>query len=170
MPLQVSALSQVPPLARHWAPADRISQSAVQHEVVLHYVGFAFWDVLTFPLPQWRDLGEHDEIRIDRISPVDAASLRDGAESPTLKGAEFRHFAGFLSRSLREHDYLWGRLDGAERLIDIMCDCAYQGRPPDPSEVRRIKKMAFSLILDTEEKALRDANLIATIRSAVEAL
>ena len=51
-----------------------------------------------------------------------------------------------------------------------MCDCAYQGRPPDPSEVRRIKKMAFSLILDTEEKALRDANLIATIRSAVEAL
>ncbi len=149
---------------------DKSLPRTLQHEVVLHYVGFAFWDVLTFPLPQWRDLGEHDEIRIDRISPVDAASLRDGAESPTLKGAEFRHFAGFLSRSLREHDYLWGRLDGAERLIDIMCDCAYQGRPPDPSEVRRIKKMAFSLILDTEEKALRDANLIATIRSAVEAL
>src|SRR5262249_20356571 len=97
---------------------------AFRHEIVLHYVGFAFWDVLTFTLPEWRDIAEHDEIRIDRISPADAVSLRGGTANATLKGAELRHFAGFLSRRLRESDYLWGRLNGAERLIHIVCDAA----------------------------------------------
>ena len=68
---------------------------AFRHELVLYYIGFAFWDVLTFTLPEWRDLGEHDEIRVDRISPVDALSLRARATDTILKGAELRHFAGF---------------------------------------------------------------------------
>jgi hypothetical protein len=75
---------------------------ALRHEMVPHYVGFAFWDVLTFTL-------------LDRISPLDAVSLRVGAANSSVTGAELRHLAGFLSRSLREDDYLWGRLDAAKR-------------------------------------------------------
>jgi patatin-related protein len=141
---------------------------AFRHEMVLHYVGFAFWDVLTFTLPEWRDIGEHDEVRVDRISPVDAVSLRVGTANATLKGAELRHFAGFLSRSLRESDYLWGRLDGSERLIDIICDAARSDFSLDSSEIRKIKNTAFRSILDAEEKYLQDKSLVATIRAAID--
>ena len=142
---------------------------AFRHEVVLHYVGFAMWDVLTFTLPDWRDLGEHDQIRVDRISPVDAVSLRAGATSATLKGAELKHFAGFLSRSLRENDYLWGRLDGAERLIDIICDAASSDISLDRQEIKKIKVAAFHAILDTEAEHLDDQSLLSTLRTAINA-
>jgi patatin-related protein len=141
---------------------------AFRHEIVLHYVGFAFWDVLTFTLPEWRDIGEHGEIRVDRISPADAVSLRAGTANPTLKGADLRHFAGFLSRSLRESDYLWGRLDGAERLIDIICDAASADFSLNLVDIRKIKNMAFHSILDAEEKFLQDKELISAIRATVD--
>jgi patatin-related protein len=149
---------------------DRALPPALHDEMRLHYIGFAFWDVLTFALPEWRDVQEHDEIRIDRISPVDAASLRSGVANPGLRGAELRHFAGFLSRPHRENDYLWGRLDGAERLIDIVCNAADSDLSLSPGEVREIKKAAFRAILDTEEKFLEDKNLIATVRAAVDGM
>jgi hypothetical protein len=145
---------------------ERLPQ-AFRHEIVLHYVGFPFWDVLTFALPEWRDAGEHDEIRIDRISPVDAVSLRSGAEPSALKGADLRHFAGFLSRPMRESDYLWGRLDGAERLIDIIADAAQADAHIDVLEIKNMKRAAFRTILDAEEKFLEDKALIATIRTAL---
>ena len=115
---------------------------------MLHYIGFAFWDILTFTLPEWRDIGEHGEIRIDRISPADAVSLRAGTANSSLKGAELRHFARSLSRLLRESDYLWGRLDGAERLIDIICDARSGNFSPDTIDIKKIKDMGFHSILD----------------------
>jgi hypothetical protein len=142
---------------------------ALRHEVILHYVGFAMWDVLTFTLPDWRDLGEHDEIRVDRISPVDAVSLRAGATSSTLKGAELRHFAGFFSRALRESDYLWGRLDGAERLIDIICDAASSDILLDQQEIKNIKVAAFRAIINAEQKHIEDQSLLSTLRAAISA-
>jgi patatin-related protein len=143
---------------------------AFRHEMLLYFVGFSFWDVLTFTLPEWRDIGEHDEIRVDRISPADAVSVRMGTANSALKGAELRHFAGFLSRSLRESDYLWGRLDGAERLIDIVCDAAGADFAPDPVDVKRIKTLTFRSILEAEEKHLHDKSLVPTIRAAIDAV
>ena len=137
-------------------------------ELVLHYVGFAFWDVLTFTLPEGRDIGEHDEIRIDRISPLDAVSLRTGTANSTLRGAELRHFAGFLSRRLRESDYLWGRLDGADRLIHIIWDAASADSSLDDADIKRIKSMAFRSILDAEEKFIGDKELVSAIRTKID--
>jgi patatin-related protein len=147
----------------------RSMPQALRHEIVLHYVGFAMWDVLTFTLPDWRDLGEHDEIRVDRISPVDAVSLRTGAISSTLKGAELRHFAGFFSRTLRESDYLWGRLDGAERLIDIICDAAAPDILLDQQEIKNIKIAAFRAIINTEQEHIEDRTLLSTLRTTISA-
>jgi patatin-related protein len=146
---------------------DRSLPRAFRHEIILHYIGFPFWDVLTFTLPEWRDMGEHDEIRVDRISPLDAQALHLGAEAATLKGADLRHFAGFLSRPMRESDYLRGRLDGAERLIDIVCDCARGAVALAPRDIERVKHTAFRSILDAEARFL-DANLIATTRAALD--
>ena len=47
-------------------------------------------------------------------------SIREGGTHATLRGIEFYNFGAFFSRAYRENDYLWGRLHGAERLIDII--------------------------------------------------
>jgi patatin-related protein len=139
-------------------------------EVHIYYLGFPFWDVWTYPVSEWRAVEEHREIRVDRISPVDTVLLRNGAHTARLKGAEFKHFAGFLSRSRREHDYLWGRLDAAERLIDIVSDAAAMEGASGKTDIRMLKRDAFRAILDTEEHHLQDKDLIAQIRSEVSKL
>jgi patatin-related protein len=142
----------------------------LHHEVHIYYIGFPFWDVWTYPVSEWRAVDEHREIRADRISPVDTVLLRNGAHTARLKGAEFKHFAGFLSRSRREHDYLWGRLDAAERLIDIVSDAAAMEGASSKTDLRMLKRDAFRAILDTEEHHLQDKDLIAQMRSEVSRL
>ena len=144
--------------------------AALRHEVLTYYIGFPFWDAWTFPISEWRAVEEHREIRVDRISPDDAVLLRNGASATRLKGAEFRHFAGFLSRSRREHDYLWGRLHAAERLIDIVCDAAAIESALGKTDSRALKKAAFLAILDTEENHLLDKDLLTLVRSEVSKL
>jgi len=144
--------------------------AALRHEVLTYYIGFPFWDAWTFPISEWRAVEEHREIRVDRISPDDAVLLRNEASATRLKGAEFRHFAGFLSRSRREHDYLWGRLHGAERLIDIVCNAAAIENALGKTDCRALKRAAFLAILDAEENHLLDKDLLATVRSEVSKL
>jgi patatin-related protein len=139
----------------------------LHHEVLIYYIGFPFWDVWTYPISEWRAVEEHREIRVDRISPVDTGLLRNGAHATRLKGAEFKHFAGFLSRSRREHDYLWGRLDAAERLIDIVSDAAAKEGALGKTDIRVLKRNAFRAILDTEEHHLQDKDLVARMKSEV---
>ena len=142
---------------------------ALRRELTVFYLGFPFWDVWTYPVAEWRTLEEHREIRIDRISPADGGILHNG-EATRLKGAEFRHFAGFLSRSRREHDYLWGRLQGAERLIDIIADAAAVEGALGEIDVKALKIRAFRAILDTETQHLRDKSLIDAVRAQLDAL
>ena len=80
------------------------------------------------------------------------------------------HFAAFFSRAYREHDYLLGRLHGIDRLIDIVCNAA--GIAPDDGgiDVAALKRRAFALVLDAEEKALTEsAALIRALRAAIAA-
>ena len=83
------------------------------------YVGFSIYDVLLYT-PGQSEQGPDPltRIRVERISPRDAQSLVkafDGLRSRTFMG-----FLGFFNRSYREHDYLWGRLHGAERVVDLL--------------------------------------------------
>ncbi|MGH6941381.1 patatin-like protein [Hypericibacter sp.] len=127
--------------------------AALHRELIVHYVGFAFWDVLTFPIAEWRDIEEHEEVRVDRISPEDALSL-SGEGAQVLEGIAFGHFGGFFSRPHRENDYLWGRLHGAERLIDIIYDAARSERAAGSIDILAVKRAAFRAILATERKYL----------------
>ena len=159
---------------KEWHPEAR-------REVLINYLGFPFWDVLTFPITSGRPFGELNEILIDRISPQDAHALEgfDGSES--LKGAGFGHFAAFFSRAYRENDYLLGRLHALDRLIDIVCDAA--GIEPKAGgikaggiksggiDVLALKKRGFARILDVEERHLTHSKqLIASLRQRVEEL
>jgi hypothetical protein len=126
---------------------------------------------LTFSVTNWRDVGEFDEVRVDRISPADVRTLREFSTADSLRGTGFAHFAAFFSRAYRENDYLLGRLHGVDRLIDIVCDAAGIDQAPESIDIVTLKKRAFALILDAEEKHLpHSADLIAKLRRAVSAL
>jgi patatin-related protein len=141
-----------------------------RREVLINYLGFPFWDVLTFPMTSSQEIGELNEILIDRISPHDVRALAgfDGIES--LKGVGFAHFAAFLSRAYRENDYLLGRLHAVDRLIDIVCDSAGP-ECMQSIDIMALKQRAFVQILDAEEKHLvRSKELIAALRLSVAAM
>jgi len=142
-----------------------------RRELIEHYIGFSVWDVLTFSITNWRDLDEFDEIRVDRLSPDDAQTLRKGGADATLKGIQFHHFGAFFSMAYRQNDYLWGRLHAADRLIDIVLDAARIEGAAKDVDVLALKAKAFTAILDVESTHLHESGeLIAQLRKEVAAL
>ncbi|MGX7926238.1 patatin-like protein [Tsuneonella sp. HG094] len=140
----------------------------LRRRVLLAYLGFPFYDVATLPLLQNEGLTEFDAVKVDRISPEDALSIRKGGTRATLRGTEFYNFGAFFSRAYRENDYLWGRLHGAERMIDLVCS-THDGF--DAGECTAFKRRAFLAILDEEDARLKvDAGLVAGLRREVEAI
>lgn len=147
--------------AQGWPPA-------AMRELLVNYLGFPFWDVVTFPVMPWREAGEFNEVRIDRISAQDAQGIsRLGTFLP--KGTGFNQSAAFLSRAYRENDYLLGRLHAMDRLIDIVSEAAgaeYQSS----SDMAALKRRGFLRILDVEERHLHACDkLIAELRAAIVA-
>jgi patatin-related protein len=127
-----------------------------RRSLLLTYLGFPFYDIATLPLLQGEGLDEYDEVKVDRISPEDATAIRPGGPEATLKGIQFNSFGAFFSRAYRENDYLWGRLHGAERLIDIVVSTLPEGlRLPD-GLAARLKRDAFRAILEEERPRLRE--------------
>jgi hypothetical protein len=72
----------------------------------------------------------------------------------TLKGIQFNSFGAFFSRAYRENDYLWGRLHGADRLIDITVSALPEGMYLPPGMVVGLKREIFRAILAEEKPRL----------------
>ena len=111
-------------------PASQTDITAVpklSHEILRGYLydsykHFDDYDQILFPILYQTEFGESAEVDVFRISPEDAPSLinerGDGADGrQKLAGNALFHFGAFLDRVWRENDIMWGRLDGAERLI-----------------------------------------------------
>ena len=66
--------------------------------------------------------GENSAIGVYRVSPLDAdLMVRDLAERrQKLSGRQIFHFGAFFDESWRRMDILWGRLDGAERIVEAI--------------------------------------------------
>ena len=138
----------------------------LKRRMLFAYLGFPFYDIATLPLMGNEGLTEFDPIKVDRISPDDAKSIRDGGTRATLRGIEFYNFGAFFSRAYRENDYLWGRLHGAERMIDLVLSTVTE--PLGHETERDFKRRAFLAILDEEAAAERcDATMIDGIRAEV---
>jgi len=139
-----------------------------RREVLINYLGFPFWDVLALPVTGGREVGELNEILVDRISPQDVQTLKGFQGIESLRGIGFGHFAAFFSRAYRENDYLLGRLHAADRLMEIVCDSAGMEAMGDQLNKTAYKKKAFISILDSEEKHLRHSKeLIDALRRCV---
>ncbi|HEX8533134.1 MAG TPA: patatin-like protein [Allosphingosinicella sp.] len=122
--------------------------------LILAYLGFPFYDIATLPLLQGEGLDEFDPVKVDRISPDDAVAIRPGGAAATLKGIQFNSFGAFFSRAYRENDYLWGRLHGADRLIDIIVSTLPEGAAIAPGEIAGMKRSAFRAIIEEERPRL----------------
>jgi patatin-related protein len=122
--------------------------------LILSYLGFPFYDIATFPLLQGEGLDEFDPVKVDRISPEDATAIRTGGAAATLKGIQFNSFGAFFSRAYRENDYLWGRLHGADRLIDIVLSSLPDGAALPAGLAADLKRDAFRAILAEERPRL----------------
>ena len=134
----------------------------LRRRVLLAYLGFPYYDIVTLPLARNEGLTEFEGVKIDRISPEDARSIRPGGTRATLRGTEFYNFGAFFSRAYRENDYLWGRLHGAERMIDLIGSTLPGGLEQD--DMVAAKRAAFHAILDEERGRLRcDPELIERI-------
>jgi patatin-related protein len=130
------------------------------------YVGFAFFDLITFPILQWTDMDEINEVLVDRISPDDADGLGAGV---TLRGTSLMSFGAFFNRAWREHDFLWGRLNAAERCLDVIAS-AIGPRAAAKLDTERLRGRLFLAILDSEEAHLNaDPTLVSRLRTEVMA-
>ena len=84
---------------------------------------FVVYDMVIHPVEYGSGAGEANAIEIHRVSPEDSPSLmRESAGQPRekLAGRALMSFGAFLDEGWRRNDMLWGRLDGAERLITIL--------------------------------------------------
>lgn len=138
----------------------------LKRRMLLTYLGFPFFDVATLPLLQRDGLVEYNPVKVDRISPEDARSIREDGLAATLRGTEFYNFGAFFSRAYRENDYLWGRLHGAERMVDLVTSTVEGGIPVD--DVRKAKRDAFLSIIEEEMTAGRcQSALLEQLRAEV---
>ncbi|MEP7350573.1 MAG: patatin-like protein [Sphingorhabdus sp.] len=139
--------------------------------MLLGYLGYALYDIATLPLLQDEGFDEFDPVKVDRISPEDAPTIRKGGAAATLKGIEFNSFGAFFSRAYRENDYLWGRLHGVDRLIDILISTMPTPTTISEEQTLDYKRKAFRAILDQEAPRLtRIQPLIESLRAEIDAI
>lgn len=99
----------------------------IQKYLWRYFSQFDDFDQISFPILYGTEEGESDVVEVIRISPEDATKLinerrekktsADGVGRRKLAGTALHHFGAFLDRTWRQNDIMWGRLDGAERLI-----------------------------------------------------
>jgi patatin-related protein len=163
----------------------------VRGALLTRYLGFPFWDILVFPLQDTRGVDERDHVEVYRMSPRDVGLLvpadvddpEEWKKKRKLEGMSLGHFGAFFKRPGRERDYLWGRLDAAERLVKLLLDARPEPRaiasPLSPKSepfaisedaLRTHCKPVFEAILADEEKHLPKAgDLIRNLREIVAA-
>ncbi len=120
-----------------------------------YYDHFEYFDMLTFPIMYATPIGESDVVDVYRISPEDATGLFSAKKSnrPKLAGTKLGNFGAFFKKEWRENDILWGRLDGAERIITTLL-------PDSPKRTELLLKAWLAILkenLDPDNlKRLRD--------------
>jgi len=140
--------------------------------ILTGYLGYFYWDIILRPTASALslDAGPIEEILIDRISPEDATTITPYDRKNSLIGGSFAGFGGFLSRSIRENDYLWGRLHAVDRLFDILASTVPSHMRGD-FDIAALKKRAFERVLEEEGGRLKFVpELLAQLRAAIARL
>lgn len=105
----------------------------LRHFIGEYYLRFDSFDQMSFPLYYGTDTGEPATVDVVRVSPADATALvRESPARRKLAGTALGNFGAFLDRRWRDNDIMWGRLDGAERIIATLL-------PMNDADTRRVR-------------------------------
>jgi patatin-related protein len=115
------------------------------------YLEFPCRDAIVYPVLRGTGADEAAEVEIYRVGPAEATlypaeiDRGSGRREEKLAGLGLGAFAAFLSYAWRENDILWGRLDGAERIL-----CAMMPHAADSDARDKLIGEARRAILDAE--------------------
>lgn len=158
-------------IARLLPRLEAVPASGKARKVIAHYHRhYEHYDLVTFPVLYETGAAEASEVDILRISPEDANDLFDerartrrctpdeklaqgkdrvpaGCGEPKLAGTSFGHFGAFLLEDWRVGDIVWGRLDGAERILSALL--------PDQGDPEQ-NALRQSLIIEAQHEILQE--------------
>jgi hypothetical protein len=124
--------------------AEDLERCLHGHPLQRYFDDFEYYDQVTFPIFYETGVGEPDPVDVFRISPQDARTVideqSDAKHRMKLAGTALFHFGAFLKRDWRRNDMLWGRLDGAERMITSIL-------PPASEHAARLIRAAHLAIV-----------------------
>lgn len=134
------------------SPARELARRVLWH----YYRHYGDYDMVSFPILYSTDAGEQDTVDVIRISPEDATYILDERTDPLgrrkLAGTALFSFGAFLQDTWRANDILWGRLDGAERIIRSLL--------PDPADGairdRLLEEASLAILRDQFKSATRE--------------
>ena len=105
-------------LTDEWEKTEKTKK--IRRDLLIRYLGFPIWDAMLYPFQALSDVAERDAVRVARMSPSDSTLLTPVHQGGKVLGAQLGHAYAFFSRKARENDYLWGRLDAAERVVRLL--------------------------------------------------
>jgi len=105
-------------LTDEWEKTEKTKK--IRRDLLIRYLGFPIWDAMLYPLQALSDVAERDTVRVARMSPADSTLLTPVHPGGKVLSAQLGHAYAFFSRKARENDYLWGRLDAAERVVRLL--------------------------------------------------
>ena len=130
-------------------------QEPLHERIARAYVVYPMIDAAIYPLMDSAGIGDLSTTQVLRVSPHDARAL---SEDPLrLKGREMGAFAGFLRKDARRHDLLWGRLDGAERMIDLIVTASI-----GPKWTSQVEKLRAGALTDAIMAILKESEVGAS--------
>jgi patatin-related protein len=141
---------------------DAFDPENPQHEFLLEaYREFPYRDAIVYPVLRGTGADEAAEVQVFRVGPVEATltpNANAARPDQKLAGIGLGAFAGFLSRQWRENDILWGRLDGADRIISALLP-----DPADAAERERLIGETRVVILEEELGANKKDGLMRAL-------
>lgn len=131
-----------------------------------YYLSFDWYDQTRFTLYYDTSTGEPATVDVVRVSPADAPSLRrDAPGRQTLAGVKVAHFGAFLDAHWRRNDIMWGRLDGAERLIGSVLPGSDADTVSVRAELLRLaQQRILAQTLRTEQGSQLTGHLLEALR------
>ena len=156
---------------RKVAEAIMLLPEDARRRVARTLVAFPYNDVMIYPLMETAGVTDPITVETLRISPYDARIVGD--RITPLESAGFAAFKGFLSRRLREIDLLYGRLNGIERMVDLIINTA--AKDPGSPAMQALRKhyiaAAMSRALDEADNAAKTEirPLVAELRRKLDA-
>ena len=148
---------------------DCVEGKLLRRLIATYFLRYDSYDQMSLPLYYGTNVGEPSTVEVVRVSPEDATALIDERNDERgrkkLAGTTLANFGGFLDAQWRRNDILWGRFDGAERLIHAMMP------QPENAGVRRELTRAAHLAIANDDLAPGErAEVTALMMQALDKL